>query len=252
MFSVRDFTGDAKPDVVRVTPAGDLLLYRGSGTGALGPPAKIGTGWVGFTNVFSPGDFTGDRKPDVLAVRANGDLFLYRGNGVGGFAGKGTRIGVGWQNLSTMFSPGDFTGDGRSDVMGVNRATGNLYLYRGNGKGGWAASGQKIGSGWRNLKVMFSPRDFTGDGRSDVMGVNRASGDLYLYAGNGRGGWLGSGTKAGVGWGGLATMFSPGDFSGDGKSDVLGSTMSGDLYLYRGNGKGRWLGSGQKVASGMH
>ena len=46
-------------------------------------------------------------------------------------------------------------------------------------------------------------------------------------------------------------MFSPGDFTGDGKSDVLGSTKYGDLYLYRGNGRGGWLSSGQKIAGGM-
>ena len=251
MLSPLDFTGDARTDVLRVTPTGDLLLYRGSGTGALGAATKIGSGWGIFINVFSPGDFTGDRRSDLLAVTAAGDLYLYRGNGIGGFTGSGTKIGKGWQNLSTMFSPGDFTGDGTSDVMGVNRATGDLYLYRGNGAGGWAASGQKIGNGWQSLQVMFSPRDFTGDGKSDVMGVNRATGTLTLYTGNGTGGWLRSGIKVGQGWGGLAAMFSPADFTGDGKSDVMGTTMSGDLYLYRGNGTGGWIGSGQKIAGGM-
>jgi len=251
LFSPLDFTGDARTDVLRVTPTGDLLLYRGSGTGALGAATKIGGGWGGFINVFSPGDFTGDRKSDILAVKANGDLYLYRGNGMGGFTGSGTKIGVGWQNLSTMFSPGDFTGDGKSDVMGVNGATGDLYLYRGNGAGGWAASGQKIGNGWQSLQVMFSPRDFTGDGKSDVMGVNRATGTLTLYTGNGKGGWLRSGIKVGQGWGGMAAMFSPADFTGDRKSDVLGTTPSGDLYLYRGNGTGGWIGTSQRIATGM-
>jgi Fibronectin type III domain/FG-GAP-like repeat len=251
LLSPLDFTGDARTDVLRVTPTGDLMLYRGSGTGLLGAATKIGAGWGIFINVFSPGDFTGDRKSDLLAVKGNGDLYLYRGNGIGGFTGSGTQIGKGWQNLSTMFSPGDFTGDGKSDVMGVNRATGDLYLYSGNGAGGWAASGQKIGNGWQSLQVMFSPRDFTGDGRSDVMGVNRATGTLTLYTGNGQGGWLRSGVKVGQGWGGMAAMFSPADFTGDGRSDVMGSTQSGDLYLYRGNGTGGWLGSGQRIASGM-
>lgn len=46
-----------------------------------------------------------------------------------------------------MFSRGDFSGDGKSDVMAVNSA-GDLLLYRGNGLGGWASGGLKIGKGW--------------------------------------------------------------------------------------------------------
>jgi hypothetical protein len=251
LLSPLDFTGDGRSDVLRVTPTGYLMLYRGSGTGVMGAATKVGSGWGIFINVFSPGDFTGDHNSDLLAVKANGDLYLYRGDGMAGITGAGTKIGVGWQNLSTMFSPGDFNGDGKSDVMGVNRATGDLILYRGNGIGGWAGSGLKIGNGWQSLQVMFSPRDFNGDGKSDVMGVNRATGILTLYTGNGKGGWLRSGIKAGQGWGGMAAMFSPADFTGDRKSDVMGTTQSGDLFLYRGNGTGAWIGSGQKIASGM-
>src|SRR5674476_720105 len=46
-----------------------------------------------------------------------------------------------------VFSPGDFTGDGKADILGV-AGTGDLYLYRGNGLGGFAGAGTKIGSGW--------------------------------------------------------------------------------------------------------
>jgi hypothetical protein len=58
-----------------------------------------------------------------------------------------------------------------------------------------------------------------------------------------------TGVKVGQGWGNLATLFSPADFTGDRKSDVLGSNQSGDLYLYRGDGKGGWLSPGQKIAT---
>src|SRR5674476_1322202 len=46
-----------------------------------------------------------------------------------------------------VFSPGDFTGDGKADILGV-AGTGDLYLYRGNGLGGFAGGATKIGSGW--------------------------------------------------------------------------------------------------------
>lgn len=48
---------------------------------------------------------------------------------------------------SNIMGTGDITGDGKSDLMAVNPA-GELVLYRGNGLGGWAGGGLKIGKGW--------------------------------------------------------------------------------------------------------
>jgi hypothetical protein len=46
-----------------------------------------------------------------------------------------------------VFSTGDFTGDGKTDILGV-KANGDLVLYRGNGLGGFTGAGTKIGTGW--------------------------------------------------------------------------------------------------------
>jgi N-acetylmuramoyl-L-alanine amidase/FG-GAP-like repeat len=97
--------------------------------------------------VFSPGDFTGEGKSDLLAVTSTGELYLYRGNGLGAFTGSGTRIGTGWAGFARIFSPGDFTGDRKSDLLAVT-STGELYLYRGNGLGAFTGSGTRIGTGW--------------------------------------------------------------------------------------------------------
>lgn len=102
-----------------------------------------------------------------------------------------------------------------------------------------------------NAGHVFSPRDFTGDGKSDVMAVSRTTGNLYLYAGNGKGGWLRSGVNIGAGWQNLPTVFSPGDFTSDRRSDVMAVKQPGDLYLFRGNGAGGWLSSGQRIATGL-
>lgn len=83
-----------------------------------------------------------------MRVTTTGDLYLYRGNGAGGFAGSAAKIGSGWGVFTMVFSPGDFTGDGRTDVMGVTGG-GDLYLYRGNGFGRFTGSGTRIGTGWK-------------------------------------------------------------------------------------------------------
>ena len=160
------------------------------------PPAPPGVN--GARNVFSPGDFTGDGKADILGVAGTGDLYLYRGNGLGGFAGAGTKIGSGWNVYAKVFSPGDFTGDGKADLL-AETSTGDLYLYHGNGLGGFTGGSTKIGAGWNIFATMFSHGDFTGDAKADILAI-KGNGDLYLYHGNGLGGFTGGSTKIGAGW----------------------------------------------------
>src|SRR5674476_643767 len=207
------------------------------------PPAPPGVN--GARNVFSPGDFTGDGKADILGVAGTGDLYLYRGNGLGGFAGAGTKIGSGWNVFARVFSPGDFTGDGKADILGET-STGDLYLYHGNGLGGFTGGSTKIGSGWNVFARVFSPGDFTGDGKADIL-AETLTGDLYLYHGNGRGGFTGGSTKIGAGWNIFSAMFSHGDWTGDAKADILAIKGNGDLYVYRGNGLGGFTGGSTKI-----
>jgi len=203
-----------------------------------------------FATVFMPGDFTGDGRADILGVTPGGDLFLYRGNGVGGFTGAGVRIGTGWNMFARVFSPGDYSGDGRADILGVTPG-GDLFLYRGNGVGGFTGAGVRIGAGWNMFARVFSPGDFTGDGRADILGVT-PGGDLFLYRGNGVGGFTGAGVRIGTGWNMFARVVSPGDYSGDARADILGVTPGGDLFLSRGNGAGGFTGAGVRIGTGWN
>ncbi|WP_245531547.1 FG-GAP repeat domain-containing protein [Arthrobacter globiformis] len=49
-------------------------------------------------------------------------------------------------------SPGDFNGDGKSDVL-ARDSGGSLWLYPGNGHGGWLAR-VKVGSGWNGFTAL--------------------------------------------------------------------------------------------------
>jgi hypothetical protein len=110
VFSPGDFDGDGHPDVIARTKLGingsDLLLYRGTGAplvpgaAVFSGPTRIGTGWQGFTRVFSPGDLNGDGHPDVLGLTSSsatssGALLLYMGDGKGGWSYTGIPIGSG-------------------------------------------------------------------------------------------------------------------------------------------------------------
>ncbi|UKA51549.1 FG-GAP-like repeat-containing protein [Arthrobacter sp. FW305-123] len=115
---------------------------------------------------------------------------------------------------------------------------GNLWMYPGNGTGGWLPQRQ-VGTGWNVMSELTVPGDFNGDGFSDVL-ARDTSGYLWMYPGNGAGGWLPQ-VRVGSGWNVMSALTGPGDFNGDGFADVLARDTAGTLWMYPGNGKGGWL-----------
>ena len=167
-------------------------------------------------------DWSGDTKADVLAVDPGGRLLMYRGTGAGAFApGGGLTIGTGWGSFTALLAPGDWSGDGRPDLL-ARTSEGALLMYRGNGRGGFL-TGQRepIGSGWQSFTALLTPRDWNGDRKPDLL-ARDAAGALFLYRGNGRGGFVtGQREQIGSGWGAFTALLAPGDWSGDGKPDLL-------------------------------
>ncbi|MFC0003706.1 FG-GAP-like repeat-containing protein [Micromonospora siamensis] len=240
----RDFTGDGNPDVMaRYTPTNDLWLYSGDGAGRFQSGwSVIGANWVAFDTVISPGDFDGDGKADVIARHGTSkDLYLYRGNGRGGFISGYTIIGANWSAFDTIFSPGDFDGDGKADVMARHATTKDIYLYRGSGTGTFLSGSTIVGANWSAFDTIFSPGDFDGDGKTDVMARHATTKDIYLYRGSGSGRFASGSTIVGSNWAYVDRIFSVGDFNMDGNTDVIARhTTTKDLYLYEGNGIGRF------------
>jgi len=183
-------------------------------------------------------DFDGDGKADVLASDATGNLYRYPGDGAGGLQARKLAIPASdWSTVTDAITPGDFNRDGKADV--VARAGDVLWLYPGDGAGGFGARSQ-ISTGWSAMTQLFSPGDFSGDGIPDIM-ARRSTGDLRLYAGNGSGG-LRTPTTVGTGWNVMNAIFSTGDFNGDGRADVLARRAdTGALWLYPGDGASNWL-----------
>ncbi|HEX6682138.1 MAG TPA: VCBS repeat-containing protein [Candidatus Limnocylindrales bacterium] len=239
--AMHDFNGDGDADVLaRHASSADLHLYRGNGSSGFDGSVVIGNNWSAFDTVFSPGDFSGDGRMDVLARHATTkDLFMYRGNGSVGFSSS-VMVGNNWGAFDMIFSPGDFSGDGKADVIARNASTKDLVLYRGDGTTGFS-SNVVIGNNWGAFNAIFSPGDFSGDGKADLIARNASTNELVLYRGNGSNGFLAGSTVIGHGWGGFDMLLSVGDFSGDGNADVVARhATTKDLHLYRGDGAGHF------------
>jgi len=81
--------------------------------------------------------------------------------------------------------------------------------------------------------------DFNGDGHADLF-AREASGQMWLYPGDGKGGWLPR-ISVGTGWQGMTAMAAVGDVTGDGHDDLFARDATGQLWLYPGNGAGWFL-----------
>jgi hypothetical protein len=177
-------------------------------------------------------DFNRDARTDLVARDAAGRLWLYPGNGAGGF-GTRSPMGVGWNTMTALLTPGDVNGDAIADILARDTA-GRLWIYPGNGTGGFTPRRQ-IGSGWNIMNAITNAANMNTTGRPDVLARDTA-GSLWLYPLSGNA-VFGTRARVGSGWNGY-TIQGPGDVSGDGRADILARDPAGSLWLYRGNGAG--------------
>lgn len=177
-----DATFDNRADMLAICNNGEL-------TGGSKGQYLVGAGWGAYNTLVGPGDLTGDGKGDLLARDASGDLYLYRGTTDRSFwaapaLGTRVKVGWGWGAFDRILGAGDYTGDGRADIVARTPA-GELYLYPGTGSASAPfAPSVKVGTGWQAYSKLAAIGDVDGDGRGDLLAADR-SGNLYRYSSTG-------------------------------------------------------------------
>ncbi|MFC4035990.1 FG-GAP-like repeat-containing protein [Streptomyces polygonati] len=193
---------------------------------------------IGYTWLSQAGDLDGDGLADLLARTRGGALYRYPGTrGYDLDTAPKTWVANGFDRYTALFASTDFSGDGVPDLL-ARDTSGNLWLYKGNGKGGLAAR-VAIGSGWNAYDQITGRSDLSGDGLADIVARDSA-GTLWLFRGNGKGGYAAR-TEIGTGFGGYRDLVAAGDMDRDGRQDILGRTPGGGVFILDADNKGGLL-----------
>lgn len=207
-----DLTGDGQNDLLARDRSGVLWIYPAdSDTGweqHFGTRLRVGSNWQSMGQFLAAGDLTADSRGDVLARDTSGVLWLYPGTGrpSAPLAAR-VRVGGGWGSYFVL-GTGDLDGDTAADVL-ARDASGNLWLYPGGASGGRGAPvlgpRRLVGRGWNTMNALVGAGDVNYDGHPDVLARERSTGVLWLYVGDGRGGFA-TRRSMGSGWAGFTAF----------------------------------------------
>lgn len=181
-----DLDRDGYQDLVyRRSSDGDLFWTHYVVSSGTWSTKQIADNWKTRTRVITPGDVTGDYLPDLLSVDSAGVMWIYPGKGNGTFAAR-VKVGSGWNQYNSVRGKGDFTGDGKTDLIARSKSGSHIYLYKGTGKSGSGAFSARVKvRSWGGYNAFDATGDITGDGKADFL-ARTPGGTLYLYPGTGK------------------------------------------------------------------
>ncbi|MGY0539808.1 N-acetylmuramoyl-L-alanine amidase [Nocardioides sp. YJ-D4] len=139
---VSDITGDGWPDLVGKYSTGEIRVWPGRGTSALGASYRMRSAVSGSTQVIGAGRFYADDGSPEVVVRTSSKLLIFRTNGPGGlttYSDPGIDTSVFDFILATKDLRGASTG---GDLLLRRKSDGMWFAYEHDQSGGWDRKSQ--------------------------------------------------------------------------------------------------------------
>lgn len=254
-----DYNADGRTDIAFHRPGSSwtalpVLFSNGNGSWNATNQAEPGFGKQPGA-IALPGDYNADNKTDIAFHRPGsgwGSVPILFSNGNGTWTS--TNVGVpSWANQPDVVAlPGEYNGDGKADIAfhRPGGGWGSLPVLLSNGNGTWGTRNVGVPS-WANASgVIGIAVDVNADNRTDVAFHRPGGGwnSVPVLRADGTGGWISSNFNAPTWANEAGAVAVPGDYSGDGKTDVAfhkpGGTWTAVSILF-GNNNGSWGNSSQ-------
>jgi hypothetical protein len=141
----------------------------------------------------------------------------------------------GWRRTFQLIVPGNFGGNGYTDLLFYDPSRGESEFYKANGNGNLTRL--VTNTGWRKSWEIIVPGNFGGNGYTDLLfyDPSQGEGEFYKTDGNGNLTYL----STNPGWRKSWKIIVPGNFGGNGYTDLLfydPSRGEGEFYTTDGSG----------------
>ncbi|WP_329086272.1 MULTISPECIES: FG-GAP-like repeat-containing protein [unclassified Streptosporangium] len=164
--------------------------------------------------------------PLFVRRSSDGHLLSYEPKGAGGLQ-PAVDLGGGFSAATAILRATTSEGGTRNDLF--LRLGGWLYYTAERG-----TASMPVASGMDIYNLMMTPGNMGSSAAPEII-TRDAAGVLWLIPGRSDGG-LSTRAQAGTGWNSMNALAGYGDYTGDGKNDLLARTTTGTLYLYPGTG----------------